>query len=62
MSNRFDRAHSVFDSLKAAIRSQRTAFIGRPASFATNEQLSARGLVRSSGQSARRYDGPFELH
>lgn len=61
MSNRIDRAHSTFDSLKAAIRSHRTAFIGRPACFATNEQLSALGLLRTGAQSAHRYDGPFAL-
>lgn len=61
MSNRIDRVHSAFESLKAAIRSRRHAVAGRPACFATNEQLSALGLMRPASRTSTRGDCPFDL-
>lgn len=61
MTNRSDRVHSAFESLKAAIRFQRLAVAGRPACFATNEQLSALGMMRPGARASRRQDGPFDL-
>ena len=61
MTNRSDRVHSAFESLKAAIRFHRVSVAGRPACFATNEQLSALGLMRPGAQASRRHEGPFDL-
>ncbi len=61
MSNRSDRVHSAFESLRAAIRIKRNCVVGRPACFATNEQLSALGMMYPGSRAARRHDGPFDL-
>lgn len=61
MTNRSNPVHSVFESLQAAWLLQRLSAGGRPASFATNEQLSALGLSRGGLHPARRHEGPFEL-
>ncbi|MBB4065686.1 hypothetical protein [Gellertiella hungarica] len=61
MNNRINRVHSAFESLQAAILMQRLSVRGRPACFATNEQLSALGLSRPGSRAARRGEGPFEF-
>ena len=61
MTNRSNPVHSVFESLQAAWLLQRLSAGGRPASFATNEQLSALGMMRPASRTATRGDCPFDL-
>lgn len=61
MFNRSRPVHSAFESLQVAIRSPRMTERGRPAHFATNEQITALSLAHPAPRSGRRAAGLFEV-
>lgn len=56
MTNTYRPVHSAFESLRAAFLTPRMTVRGRPACFATNEQLTSLGFSHLQGNATRRFD------
>lgn len=56
MTNPYRPVHSAFESLRAAFMTPRLTVRGRPAAFATNEQLTAAGFAGVHGSPTRHFD------
>lgn len=60
MTNRFRPVHSAFESLQAARLLPRQHLQGRPALFATNEQMTALGFSGTTRRPGIRFGGLYD--